>query len=267
MSSNTSGNATGSPVIEVFEQMQKDGNEFFLNSQLRPTVKIPSDGFQKEWPIDSQRVQDLVISLYYEKTNERITTADREYLMALIREECRHGKRSHTEDEAEETDKDVIVQAVMCHMNKHKMFKDRTIVLLKHLQKIQRSNQTSFEEFIPVFTNIFSRRLRRLIPVLRGYGIAVTLEHRDDGSYCSLQRLDSFDKEPNADDVQPESSGASSGGTTNEGENLPPADDSDGESRIDPSTSRAKAAVSTEPAVTDSSTEAQAATALKGGAK
>lgn len=92
MSSNTNGNGTKEKakecrLTEVFIQMRKDDCEFFMNSQLRPTVEIPDDGFQQEWPADGQRIQDLVISLYYEMTGDRITSSERDFLMALLREE------------------------------------------------------------------------------------------------------------------------------------------------------------------------------------
>ena len=176
-------NAKGCRLIEVFSQMRDDGCEFFVNSQLHPTVEIPDDGFQQDWAADSQRIQDLVISLYYEMTGERITSPEREFLMALLREECRKGGRRHSENEAEETDSDVIVQAVLFHMNSNGSFTGRTVDLVKALRETQKSGQISEAESIPVFTNIFSRRLRRLVPVLKGYGVGVTMEHKEEGSH------------------------------------------------------------------------------------
>jgi hypothetical protein len=229
MSSNTKAEATnekakGRQLIEVFSQMREDGCEFFLSLKLRPTVEIPDDGFQQEWPADSQRIQDLVISLYYEMTGDRITTPERDFLMALLREECRKGGRRCIEAESQETDKDVIVQAVLYHMNKNGSFTGRTVDLVKVLREAQKSGQISEAESIPVFTNIFSRRLRRLVPVLKGYGVVVTMEHKEEGSHCTLKRLDSFQREPLADDIQAKASGSSSDVTTRQGKDLPPAD-------------------------------------------
>jgi hypothetical protein len=51
---------------EVFLQMREDKLEFFLNTQLEPTVSIPNDGFQTEWLVNSQRFQDLLVSVFYE---------------------------------------------------------------------------------------------------------------------------------------------------------------------------------------------------------
>jgi hypothetical protein len=271
MSSNTKAEGTnekakGRRLIEVFSQMREDGCEFFLSSQLCPNVKIPDDGFQQEWPADSQRIQDLVISLYYEMTGDRITTSERDFLMALLREECRKGGRRYTEAESQETDKDVIVQAVLYHMNENGSFAGRTVDLVKALCEAQKSGQISKVESIPEFTNIFSRRLRRLVPVLRGYGVAVTMEHKEEGSHCSLEQLDSFQKEPLADDIQAKASGSSSGVTTRKGKDLPPTDDADGENRVDPPSSRKQAAASKESPVTETCQESQVTSDSKGGA-
>ena len=271
MSSNTKVEAknektTECQLIEVFSQMREDGCEFFLSSQLCPNVKIPDDGFQQEWPADSQRIQDLVISLYYEATKKRITTSERDFLMALLREECRKGGRRYTEAESQETDRDVIVQAVLYHMNENESFTGRTIDLVKALCEAQKSGRISKVESIPEFTNIFSRRLRRLVPVLRGYGVAVTMEHKEEGSHCSLEKLDSFQKEPLADDIQAEASASSSDVTVRKGKDLPPTDDSDGENRVDPPISKRRTAASEESTVTETCQESQVTSDSKGGA-
>ena len=256
-----------SPLITVFSKMQTDKCEFFLSSQLCPTVKVLDDGFQQEWPADSQRIQDLVISMFYEETGDRITTAARDLLMALLREECRKGGRRYTEAESQETDSDVIVQAVLYHVNKNGSFTGRTVDLVKALREAQKSGQFSEAESIPVFTNIFSRRLRRLVPVLRGYGVAVTMEHKEEGSHCSLEKLDSFQKEPLADDIQAEASASSSDVTVRKGKDLPPTDDSDGENRVDPPISRTQNPAREGSTVTETCQEAQVTSDLKGGAK
>jgi hypothetical protein len=272
MSSNTSVEATTeetkeSPLITVFSKMQTDKCEFFLSSQLCPTVKVLDDGFQQEWPADSQRIQDLVISMFYEETGDRITAAARDLLMALLREECRKGGRRYTEAESQETDSDVIVQAVLYHVNKNGSFTGRTVDLVKALREAQKSGHFSESESIPVFTNIFSRRLRRLVPVLSGYGVAVTMEHKEEGSHCTLQQLDSFQREPLADDIQATASESSSDVTPRQGKDLPPADDSDGENRVDPSISKRQTAASEESTVPETCQDAQVTSELKGGAK
>jgi hypothetical protein len=134
--------------------------------------------------------------MYIEITNGGILKSiERDFLLAQIREECRRGGRRLTEVESKETDDDVIVQGIMALMNEQAKFSGRTVSLLKQLRAIQSNGNISFAEEIPIFTNIFSRKLNRLIPVLRGYGIDVEMEHKEDGSHCSLTRLDSFKKE------------------------------------------------------------------------
>lgn len=238
------------PLTDVIAQLVKDGVEFFLNSQLSPTVLIPDDAFQKEWPADSQRVQDLLTKVHYEICNKAksevestepvplLRSTEREFLLSMIREECRDGGRRLTEVEAEETDQDPIVQAVLFHMNATKEIKGRTSVLLGTLRQYQNEGKVSQAEEIPVFANIFSRRLKRLIPTLRGYGVEITIDHQEDGSHCTMRRLESFQSEPDAtdataDDKGSESSGQSSGATPKKGSNLQRADGADGENRFD----------------------------------
>lgn len=222
----------------VFKQLQEDKVEYFLSTQLEPTVLIPTDSFQTEWPVDSQRFQDLLISLFYEISNGKILRVnDREFLMAQIREECRKGGRRLTDTEAEVTDEDAIVQTIVVLMNQQVTFSDQTAVLATKLRKIQAQDLLSSSHGIPTFTNIFSRKLGRLIPVLRGYHIEVVMEHRETGSHCTLTRLPGFQNEP-TEDVIPDgsasqSSGQSSGATPNAGKGLPPADGADGTFRVD----------------------------------
>ncbi len=223
---------------EIYGQLQEDKVEFFLSTQLEPMVLIPGDGFQKEWPVDSQRFQDYLVTIYFEISEGRILkTIDRDFLMSQIREECRKGGRRLTAPDTIGTDEDVVVQAAVELMNQQEEFSAPTAVLVKKLRDIQAKGQISRDE-IPIFTNIFSRKLNRLIPVLRGYGVDVVIDHKESGSHCTLRRTESFQKESSLDDIQADgsifgSSGPSSGATPIRGRDLPQPDDADGEFRAD----------------------------------
>lgn len=224
---------------EIYTQLVEDKVQFFLNTELEPTVRIPSDGFRTEWPVDSQRFQDLLVSMFFEITKEILKSTDRDFLMAQIREECRKGGRELTEPEVAKTDEDVIVQTVVALMNRVEMYSGLTGLLCMELKKIQNGNALSYSDGIPTFTNIFSRKLNRLIPVLRGYGVDVSMEHKESGSHCTLKRMESFQKEPLPEEIltdgsNNQSSATSSGVTPISGADLPPADDADGEYRADP---------------------------------
>lgn len=220
-------------IAETVKKMQEENWEFYLNSKNEPTIKIPGDVYQQEWPADSQRIQDLVQSYYYELSKGRgIRSADLSLLMALIREDCRKGGQRLAEFELPETDEDVIVQAMVYLMNQEDQFNDRTKELLKKLSGFQTEGKVSYHQEIPVFLNIFSRKLGRLIPTLKGYGIAVSIEHKEDGSHCMVRRLESFQLE-SPDDSESSASGSSSVTTSNEGTSLPLSDDTDGKIRSD----------------------------------
>jgi hypothetical protein len=242
----------------IFKQLQEDQVKFYLSTQLEPMASIPSDGFRTEWPVDGQRFQDLLISMFYEITGEILKSIERDFMMAQFREECRKGARHLTEQEAAETDQDIIVQAVLFLINSsiksrasgdtagsvdtpvQPAFDDRTVVLLQKLRSFQRDGSIPCYQEIPLFTNIFSRKLTRLVPVLRGYGVQVDLSHAEDGSRCKLTRLAAFKFEPNAvlmlpgaDGKRVESSGQSSVVKPFTGSQIQHTDGTDGETRFE----------------------------------
>lgn len=199
---------------DIYTQLQEDNVEFFLNTHLDPTVLIPNDGFQTEWPVDSQRFKDLLLSVFYEISNGRILkSSECDFLMAQIREECRKGGRRLTDSEAAETDQDLMVQAILYLVNSMpkdataSVFNGRTVLLQKRFEGFQKEGAIPCYPEIPTFTNIFSRRLARLVPVLRGYGVQIDLSHAEDGSRCKLTRLETFKFEPNSRQVQPSTDG------------------------------------------------------------
>jgi hypothetical protein len=227
---------------KLIEQLRVEENVgFFLNSILEPTLHLPGDAFQKDWPVDSQRVSDLVVAAYYADNEAILSAGEREFILSQIREECRAGGRRASETEATQTEKDVIVQGVLYLMNQQPEFDDQTCVLLGKLRTNQLQGKTAQHEEIPAFTNIFSRRLRRLVPVLRGYGVEVGMRHQEDGSYCKLVRLDAFQREGDstttlaktADDENRQPSGEPSGGIPKKGKEFKKADATDGENRFD----------------------------------
>ncbi len=219
-------------INEMMQLMKDDNLEFFVNSQDEPTVHVPDDGFQQDWPADSARVRDWIVLNFYETSGgQQISTTTEALLLAHIREECRKGGRRLSEAEAAETDQDIVVQAMICLINKQEKFQGLTYLLLQRLIDFEKTGALTKSEDLPRFVNIFSRRLRRQIPALRGYGIDVIIEHREEGSFCKVSRLENFVVEP--DDDRKESSGEPSGVNISHGKDLPLADDSDGKLRQD----------------------------------
>lgn len=239
---NESINTSGFTRNSVVRKLKGEGVEFFLNTDLEPTVHIPQDGFRKDWPADSQRVQDLVVSVYYELSGEQILKpSEREILMSLIREDCRKGGRRLSDSESEKTENDVYLQAILYLMNLHPIYEDKTSVLLGLLSSIQEQRKISRAEEISVFTNVFSRRLGRLIPILKGYGLDVSFSHTEFGSQCRIVRLESFQREQEAFTALPKqpdgsalrSSVESSVANALKGASFKQADATDGDIRFD----------------------------------
>lgn len=232
MKSNSSKPTPEICVKQIIVQMRDDGFEFFVNSKNEPTIKFPNDPYQKEWPADSQRVNDYLHSVYFELNGLFLKSPERDFLMAQLREDCRTGGLRMSEVESVETEQDPIVQAVICLMNRHDKIDSLTAHLLAKLRKIQSEGWISAKEDLTPFVNVFSRQLRRLIPTLKGFGLSISLEHKEDGSHCKIERLADFQSEP-TDGFTPVSSDESSGVSSGGGESLPKADDADGTYRAD----------------------------------
>ena len=128
---------------------------------------------------------------------------------------------------------DAIAQTIFFLLCKDDHFDGKTSELLKKLQEIN-VEKGLYSTEISVFLNVFSRRLRRRIPMLKGMGIGVSLEHREQGSYCTLARLENF----HADDTD-DSQTLSSDGNASEGKDLAQIDDTDGRIRKEKRRSKA----------------------------
>ena len=218
---------------EMKKQLLADGVEFFVNSVLEPTVHIPTDGYQKDWPVDSQRVHDLLNMTFYELNDGHfLKSTSREMMLSIMREECRDGVRRLSENESARSENNPIVQGILYLMNKKPTLDVLTSVLGQDLRDLQDGDKISPRPPIPVFTNIFSRQLNRLVPVFKGMGIDVTVRHEVDGSHCKLERLPAFQKEP-SDDSAPSSSDQSSDPNSITGTNLGIPDGADGGIRTD----------------------------------
>lgn len=180
----------------VLKAMEKKV-EFFLNSKLEPMLRIHEDRHRQEWHVESRRVLDLLTVIFYEVTlGDLLKKREKELFLAQIREKCRQGEMRFTQSEAEEAEENPIVLAVLQFMNGREQFEGRTVELLEMLRETPCANNKSKRDEISEFTNIFGKRLKRLIPVLAGYGVEVSLEHRESGSHCTLIRSESFEAEP-----------------------------------------------------------------------
>jgi|GEM_PF-3387822 len=186
-------------ITEFVIDKLADKVEFFLNSKLEPMIHIPEEEFQQDWPVDSQRILDLLIAVFYDVSlGEILKAPEREFLLSQIRQKCRQGERRFTQIEAEEAEKNLIVRATLSFLDDHESFSGRTADLLHNLKNSPLAESISQRQEFPEFTSIFSRRLKLLIPVLSGYGVKVIIEHRESGSHCCLSRLASFEMKPKA---------------------------------------------------------------------
>ncbi len=218
----------------IVNEMRNQEHEFFLNSENEPTVRVPTDAFQQEWPVDSQRITDLMQLLYHELMAKLPSRQELTLASAMLREECRNGGRRLSQAEVAERDGDPIVQALHEFTSSNGNYHGRTAVLLSMLRELHGNRCEQMGPVISPFIHVFSRKLRRLIPTLRGYGIDVAIVHQEDGSYCTTKKLANFELE-----VADASTTLSSAANGMSGKELPPPDDTDGNIRIEPTPSNA----------------------------
>ncbi|WP_143549255.1 hypothetical protein [Rhodopirellula bahusiensis] len=194
-----------------------------------PTVNIQSDGFQQDWPANSERVKDLMIVLFHEAEGRMPSRQELGFAEAMLREECRIGGRRLSQAEQTDRDSDPIIQALHEFTSTFGEYSGRTEDLLSKLRELHSNRSNGFGAQITYFVNVFGRRLRQLTPSLRGYGIEVSVTHREDGSYCITKKLATFQLEAtDGSETLPSAS------NSRQGRDLPPTDGTDGNIRIEP---------------------------------
>lgn len=218
MSSQNKDGPSVKQLFDVIEQLKREKCEFFVDSQNRPTICLPDDGFQQDWSVDSQRVNDHLMNLYLYHTHRILSGSDLGMLKSLLREECRKGGRRKSQVEDASLGQDPIIQGLIYLMNGEPVWCDRTAELQRKLIDLQNSPKISGLPAITPVTNFFVRKLKGLIPALRGLGIDVEITHKEDGSFTTVKRLTSFKREPNSkvvmDDGDPQASSVSSSAVT-----------------------------------------------------
>lgn len=226
---------------KVVSRLRSEGVEFALNSELIPIARIKDDGFRTEWEIDSQRFMDYLVATCMFDPDTKVWNAyDMRVLTSLLREDCRRGGRSVTEVEVTRIESDPIVQAILSLMDEQPEFEDLTSELLSSLKSIEGRYGFFSSKTITGFVSAFGCQLRRLIPVLAGYGVAISFEHRESGSWVKVRRLPTFaplgvvrHEADAADGVIDASSEEPSVVTSVLGRGLVPTDGTDGKTRFD----------------------------------
>jgi hypothetical protein len=224
----TTGNVAQDLKKKLVQQLKEEKFEFFVNSKLQPVVFIPDEPFQKVWPVNSERFNDVLCAVYNDITGGGyLEDADRKQLLPLLRDLCHKGGRRLTEVESEKAEIDPIIQAVLIFLVKCSAgFEGFTRDLLAKLLQadIQASIRPMAWDF-PVLTNIFVRKFNRQLAALRGFGVEASVWHEEDGSHCKVIRGPSFSV-ADASVVRP--SDKPSDGSRNGTRGTDPPDDSDG---------------------------------------
>lgn len=195
------------PLMAVIEDL-KSKCEFFQNSDGVPMLRIREDNFQKEWQVDDPRVRDFLINSYFALNSEAnkelqcvLKPGEIEFLQVLIREECRSSGVRYSSAQDSKADSDPIVQGCVFIMNEIDGYDNKSSVLAASIRSLQQSRLID-KSPLPVLTNLFTRRLNRLVPTLRAIGLEVAIRHDEDGSYTHIKRLEHFSLEANQERIK-----------------------------------------------------------------
>lgn len=220
------------PLQDVIAEVVRVGVQFFVNTKNEPVVFLPDNPFQQYWQAGHDRVESYLAAVYHDLSNGGyLKPAEQAAVICLLKDACYKGGRRFTELESPEAEKEPIIQALLYFINGVESFDGMTATLLSKLNEREIMRNVRGIEDFPILTNIFSRRLNRLTPVLRGLGIEVSIWHEEDGSHCKLKRLPNFAKE--ADALTRHASANPSVASPKEGKDFKPTDGSDGNERFD----------------------------------
>ncbi len=229
------------PLQEVIAEVVRVGVQFLVNTKNEPVVFLPDTPFQQYWPAGHDRVESYLAAVYHDLSNGGyLKPAEQAAVISLLKDACYKGGRRFTELESPEAEKEPIIQALLYFINGVESFDGMTATLLSKLNEREIMRNVRGIEDFPILTNIFSRRLNRLTPVLRGLGIEVSIWHEEDGSHCKLKRLPNFRKE--ADALTRQSSADPSVANPKKGKDFKPTDGSDGTERFDEGPAKASIA-------------------------
>jgi len=182
----------------IMEFMKADGIEFFLDSNSHPTIHYPHDADQKDWPVDSQRVNDLVAAFYHDAKGKFPKPNELSLAMLHIREQCRLGKQRPSQTEERKIEVDPIIQALQSLMAGQSKIDRLTTTLHSEVLKLQEEGKVSPTPAIEPFTPTFGRQLRRLQSPLRHYGYSIEFKHEEDGNHCIITQQPSAPVAPAA---------------------------------------------------------------------
>ncbi|MFN4259534.1 MAG: hypothetical protein ACK4RK_09560 [Gemmataceae bacterium] len=256
------------PLQEVIAEVVRVGVHFLVNTKNEPVVFLPDTPFQQYWPAGHDRVESYLAAIYHDLSHGGyLKSAEQAAVVALLKDACYKGGRRFTELESPEAEKEPIIQALLYFVNNVESFDGMTATLLSKLNEPDIMRKVRGIEDFPILTNIFSRRLNRLTPVLRGLGIEVSIWHEEDGSHCTLKRLPNFVKETDA--LTRQSSANPSVANPKKGNDFKPADGTDGTERFDVAPAKTQAAdpvADTEQSKTEVSPTLDNQVAVEGGA-
>ena len=194
-----------SDALTAYRVCQSEGLEPFCDDLETPLAILPDDA-HRAWKLASERVRVWIHERFFSQTNRFLSPSDLSAVIRLLQGEAwRAPRRSLQENPVwQEIEASPVGQAIAIYGNIRGNFQGRTATFLNALLRTDiQSRIAPRSQHFPRITQVFSRRLSALIPLLRVIGLELVIEHREDGSHCTLTVQPHFDRDADGISVSP----------------------------------------------------------------
>jgi hypothetical protein len=201
-------------AVMALRLAESRGLEVFCDQLRNPCVRLPDDLNDPIWPLYHQRVKAWFADHLQAEAGVFVT--DKDLLPVLRVLEGRAWKAPRRPPSADPTwqqiERDPVALALIAYANQYGEYEGLTRELFQRLHRpdIQaRLQLAGLSHKFPINTQVLSRRInfKPLQHTLSVIGLDVSVEHKDDGSHCTLRmRRPAFVPEPDAIFVIPSAS-------------------------------------------------------------
>lgn len=190
-------------------------------------VHMPNDHQHKIHRFNSPRLGAWLAAQYFKEKRTALPDQVVGYIKKILEDEAWHAPSLLPIEPRtwELLERSPVGMAVIAHLNTNGNYSGRTVEFYKLVKPPVQQGFTANK--FPVNTQVFSRRLKDLIPLFKVIGIEIVVMHKEDGGHCSIEIKDTnlFYPEPDGNLVSP--SGTPSGSKARETKTLRKPDEPD----------------------------------------
>lgn len=186
---------------------KKANLEPFCDELRTPSVVIPDDPIERVWTIQSDRVKSWIAEKFFANTDRMIADRDINQVLRVLEGRAWKTPRRVPKDEAtwDVIERNPVALSLIIYANQYGDFDGLTRQLYKSVSHpIIQNKLMALANKFPVNTQVFSRRLKDVIPLLKTIGLEIALRHEEIGSHCTMKMVrPTFTQEPDAIPVIP----------------------------------------------------------------